>query len=92
MFWLEFSVIYYFFLFFSCVIIEIIQIPTTMMSNARQPAKTLPCLFKDIVDKYPKSQLRPCKTDSQTWKHASAPAAVERVNKLAKYFPESSIK
>ena len=38
-------------------------------------AKTLPCLFKDIVDKYPKSQLRPCKTDSQTWKHASEPAA-----------------
>jgi hypothetical protein len=61
------------------------------MSNTRQPAKTLPCLFKDIVDKYPKSQLRPCKTDSQTWKHASAPAAVERVNKLAKYFPELSL-
>jgi len=61
------------------------------MSNTRQLAKTLPCLFKDIVDKYPESQLRPCKTDSQTWKHASAPAAVVRINKLAKYFPELSL-
>jgi hypothetical protein len=61
------------------------------MSNTRQLAKTLSCLFKDIADKYPESQLRPCKTDSQTWKHASAPAAVVRINKLAKYFPKLSL-
>lgn len=58
------------------------------MSNTRQPAYTLPCLFKDIVDKYPESQLRPCKTDSLTWKHASSSAAAERINEIAKYFPE----
>jgi hypothetical protein len=48
-------------------------------------------LFKDIVDQYPESQLQPCKTDLQTWKHASAPAAVVRINKLAKYFSELSL-
>lgn len=39
------------------------------MANTRRPAKDL---FKDIVDKYPESQLVPCKTDSRTWKHAAA--------------------
>jgi len=58
-----------------------------MMSSTKKLTKTLPCLFKDIVDKYPENQSRPCKTGSQTWKHASAFAAVVRVNKLAKYFP-----
>ena len=58
------------------------------MVNTRQPAKNLTCLFKDIVNKYPESQLAPCKTDSWTWKHASSHAAVERIIGLAEYFPE----
>src|SRR5688572_19182798 len=61
-----------------------------MMANTRQLAKNLKCLFKDIVDKYPESQLVPCKTDSRTWKHASSPA-VGKINKLIKYFPELSL-
>src|SRR6266511_5346337 len=73
------------FLFFSYAIIEIIQIPSVKYET------TLPCLFKDIVDQYPESQLQPCKTESQKWKHASAPAAVVRINKLAKYFSELSL-
>ena len=49
-------------------------------------------LIKDIVDKYPGNQLWPCKIDSRTWKHASShTTAGERVNKLAKYFPELSL-
>ena len=60
------------------------------MANTRRPAENLTCLFKDIVDKYPESQLVPCKTDSWTWKHASSHAAVERIIGLAKYFPELS--
>lgn len=61
------------------------------MEETRRPASELPCLFEYLTKIYPES-LPSCITkENQTWRFASGAAAVERINIMAKYFPELSI-
>ena len=61
------------------------------MINSKLNAKILPCLFNFFANKYPESQLLQCETkENQRWRHASASAIIEKISKIAKYFPELS--
>src|SRR5688572_28999039 len=61
------------------------------MEESRPAASELPCLFEALATKYPES-LSLCGTkENQMWRFASGNAAVERINIMAKYFPELSL-
>ena len=61
------------------------------MEESRPAASELPCLFEALTTKHPES-LSLCETkENQKWRFASGNAAVERINIMAKYFPELSL-
>jgi hypothetical protein len=58
------------------------------METSRLTASKLPCLFKNLIEKYSEN-LSPCETkENQTWRYASGNMAVKKINTIANYFPE----
>jgi hypothetical protein len=61
------------------------------MTKPRIAANNLRCLFETLANKYPES-LSSCGTkENQTWRFASANAAIEKIKVMVKYFPELSL-
>jgi hypothetical protein len=58
------------------------------METPRLTANKLPCLFKDLIEKYSES-LSLCETkENQIWRYASGNMAVKKINVIANYLPE----